>query len=104
MGQPNVYVPISAEALTAQDRIAECAFREPAVQAVVRFGNVSRIGAAAGHGMSGAGTLCGGVLCTKDCCLTGEHGQVSEIQSFRTGHCESRRSDQNAWDGFIPKS
>ena len=35
MGQPNVYVPISADSAEAQDRIAERAFREPAFQAVV---------------------------------------------------------------------
>ena len=65
MGQPNVYVPVSAAALKRKIELLNVAFREPAFQAVVRFGNVSRIGAAEGHGMPRAGTLCGSVLCAK---------------------------------------
>ena len=39
------------------------AFRQPAFQTLVRCRNLSRIGAAEGHGMSGAGTLRGSFLC-----------------------------------------
>src|SRR5262249_49744129 len=49
----------------AQDRPADVAFREPALQAVVRQGDLSGPGATPGHGVPSSRTLCGGVLCAK---------------------------------------
>ena len=65
MGQPNLYMPVSAETLERKIDLLNSHFGVSAFQAVVRFGNLSRIGPAERHGMSCAGTLRGSILCAQ---------------------------------------
>ena len=50
---------------SAQDRPSDDAFRKSALQPLVRFGNLSRLGPAERYGMSCAGKLRGSVLCAQ---------------------------------------
>ena len=65
MGHPNLYVPVSAEALQRKIDLLNYAFWSSAFQAVVRCGNISRIGAAERNGMSCAGTLRRSIFCAQ---------------------------------------
>ena len=65
MGQPNLYVSISADLLQRKIDLLNEAFRDLAPQPLVRCGNLSRIGPAPGHGMSCSRTLCGSFFARK---------------------------------------
>ena len=54
MGQPNIYMPVSRKRAATKDRPSDDAFRQPALQAMVRPGDISRACPTAWHGMSGA--------------------------------------------------